>query len=443
MNTHKTLEEWFNNNKSNQITVEQIIPDKLQAYYSQQSLNDINIPHYSNWSKDNYGLMIKFFKPLDDEEYIPFAWTSTQPEEAIDFYKRKNAQDVYGEKLRNLGNGNLYDNYYRLLQHFICESIDFELYDIVIASRIAKKREKNETFKIYSDGYSIMDENGQYSFLYEGDNKFHHGNEELGCTDIQLATFAQARIDDDSITIPYNFQYCVNEQNELLLEKNYKEIQKELLYNDKLRNYFKRYPQKDNRAYYYKEACSRIGMMCPNFDTYNCKLEEEYIYIIESLTGINLAFHYTKYYTQIKKFLSSQMPEEKISALLLWVLDEFIDMPIVFTRNQLLKEFMEPIIFFNTEIETGLVCAKKILSNINKKNITTWNELFELMHTPKIFETTKKIKCNIEQQIQDNRDNKYPFLFIEKDIMVDVNQEDFATVFQHIITKKTFNYNIN
>lgn len=443
MNTQKLLNEWFNNNKSYQITVEHFIPSKLQTYWSHHCLNDINIPHYSNWSKENYGLMIKIFTPLDDEEYIPFAWTSKQPEEAIEFYKRKNAQNVYGETLRKLGDGNLYDNYYRLLQHFICESIDFELYDIGVATRIFKKRAEKEKFRIYSDGFTIMDENGQYSFLYEGDNKFHHGNEELGCTDIQLATFAQARIDDDSITIPYNFQYCVNEKNELLLEKNYKEIQKELLYNDKLRNYFKRYPQKNKRAYYYKEACGRIGMMYPDFNTYNCKLEEEYIYIIESLTGINLAFHYSKYYTQIKKLLSSQMPEEKISALLLWVLDEFIDMPIVFTRNQLLKEFMEPIVFFNDKIETGLCCAKKVLSSLNKDISIIWDDLFKSMNNQKWVEATKKIECNIKQQIQDNRDNEYPFLFVENDMLTEVNQEDFATVFQHIITKKTFNYNIH
>lgn len=76
------------------------------------------------------------------------------------------------------------------------------------------------------------------------------------------------------------------------------------------------------------------------------------LFMAEYLTGINLCMIYTKYYGIIfekKEF------NENIRRLLLEIFDEFMEMPNVFSRVQIVKEFMEPAIFFEQPIEKQLI----------------------------------------------------------------------------------------
>lgn len=444
MQVQKNILDWIESKQEEDIITEEIVISKLEKYYSEHFSYEY-IPHYLHWTKDNYGVPMKIFHKRYDDEPIPIVWTENQNLSTIivEYCRRQSAKRTYEDELRKLAEGNPYNNYYQLLSEIISHSEEFLLYDTRIATRIARKRESANVIKIFCKNCEIMENNQNCDWIWKQEFKiFPGGKNEIGTSE-EFASRAKAQLQNTSVIFPYKFSNEVTNKNELLLEEHYKDLQMSLIYNDKLRILFNKDSQHNLKLFLYKDACKRLRSLYPELDGYNIEQREEYVYLIEKLTGINLAFTYTKYYTQIKKMLHGTMPNKMIEGVLLGILDDFIDMPNLLTRSQIVKEFMESILFFNDDIMKRLCYLKESTFKLSLQLNAKWKNFNERTNDTNLFYEIEGLSFDIQQKILDVRKSENPFLFIATNHIKRFVSKDFATVFRYTIKRLTSNYNIN
>lgn len=444
MQIQENISHWIESKQEEDIIIEEVVFNKLKEYYSKH-FSYTYIPHYLNWTKDKYGipLMKLFFKQYEDEP-LPIPWIKDPnlSKTILEYYRRQSAKRTYEEELLKLGEGNAYRNYYKLLSKLISLSKEFLLYDASVSFRFETKRKQNGFLKISSNGHQILENKMICDWIWNLHLKLFPGrNNELG-TKRDFAKYAQRRLQDKSVIFPYTFAYEVTTNDELLLENYCKEFQISLIYNDKLRTLFKNNPEQDLGVFLYEDACTRIKPLFPELNIYDTEAREEYIYIIERLTGINLAFCYTKYYTRIKNMLYGTMPNEMIEGILLAILEDFIDMPNILTRTQILKEFMEPILFFDDDIMKRLCYMKESTFELNLQLNKTWKTSIQELFRQNIFNEFENIHSDIKQKIKDTAKNETPFIFIETTHNNELCPKDFSIVFRHTIKRLILNYSI-
>lgn len=444
MNILGNITTWIDSHQEEDITIEEVVFQKLKKHYS-KLFSYTYLPHYLNWTKDNCGipLMKIFFKENEDESLpIPWAKEPILSKTIMEYSRRQSAKRTYEEELLKLGDGNPYRNYYKLLSDLIISSKEFLLYDAIVSSRFEKKRKQTNILKISSNGKQILENGLDCDWIWKLQLKlFPDRNNELG-SDKEFATYARKRLQNKSVVFPYNFSYEVTTNDELLIENYCKELQMSLIYDDKLRTLFKNNPKQDLGVFLYENACKRTKPLFPNLKTYDIESREEYIYIIEKLTGINLAYCYTKYYTRIKEMLHGTMPNEMIEGILLSILEDFIDMPNILTRTQVVKEFMEPILFFNDDIMKRLCYLKESSFKLNLKLNNTWETSIQNLFKQDVLNELENLHFDMKDKIKNNAETETPFIFIETTHNNELCPKDFAIVFRHTIKRLILNYNI-
>ena len=435
------IKRWIEDNEETEmVNLQELAYEKLQEYYKLNRRDFVDrIPHYKSWEKPQYGVLFPIFTKVENK-ITPFQYK----ERSVDYYIKEYAKQVYEKEFFEVGKQNEYNTYYGLLREVLCELPEVILFDICIDYRCKTKRKQGKTIRLYYDDYMIQENGGECDWIHNSRHKVSYGNDAKYCTKEQFVDLAKKKAEEKS-SFPYEFDYkFIND--ELVLEENFKEIQRELIYNDKLKNYYKDEPNRDEKTYYYDEACGRIEKMYPEptvFSGMSVYEQEEYVYIIEKITGINLAYCYTHYFTKIKeKLLGENVDGERAEAILLWVLDEFVDMPNVLARVQLVKEFMEPIIFLDKNVENKLCYLKEQLRKMKVSFNMQWGAIYSSSNIDNMMEFIEEIPFDMDDVIYYKETEKLPHIYAKYIYDDELGKGDFAIVFQHIIEKINFNYSI-
>lgn len=88
------------------------------------------------------------------------------------------------------------------------------------------------------------------------------------------------------------------------------------------------------------------------------------LYVSEWLTGLNLCMLCTKYYHILSK---RKEYDKNMKETLILLFREFAELPNVFSRIQIVKEFMEPVIFFENDTKKQLTVIRNVVKNIGKR----------------------------------------------------------------------------
>ena len=444
-NIQENFQNWLDNNFETDISIANHVFYKLENFYLSHRNHKRNcIPHYYNWDKPNYGIPFPIFKKSPNNS-LHF-----QPElKDIHYYVKQHAKQVYEKEFYELSENTQHKTYYSLLTEILCDSPEMLLLDISIDYRCNKKQKSENFIRLYCDHNTIIEKTQNIekpcNWISRKNLRITYG-ELKKITTYDFTAFAQQRIKKENISFPYSFKYSAT-NDELILGENYKEIQRELIYNDKLRNYFKTDFLSDDKAFFYEEACKRIKKMYPEpseFASYSISEQEEYVYIIEKITGINLAYCYTQYYSQIKKILlDREISKERTEALLLWVLDEFIDFPNVLTRTQIVKEFMEPLLFLDENIEEKLCHIKEETRQLKIYLNLKWKAIYSSDDIDTICKNVVAMDFDIDDLIKYNKKDVFPVIFAKYICKNKIVTTDFAIVFRHILKKINLNNIIN
>lgn len=81
-------------------------------------------------------------------------------------------------------------------------------------------------------------------------------------------------------------------------------------------------------------------------------------YLIEYLTGVNLCMEYARYYDTIEEKSRNKNEDRKYLDRIFWYLCE---MPNVFSRFQIMKDFMDSVLLFDNEITEQLVIIGNLM----------------------------------------------------------------------------------
>lgn len=445
LHIQEELQNWLGNNFEEDISILNLVFSKLESFYSEHRNHKIKcIPHYYNWAKPNFGIPFPIFTKSKNSP-LPF---QANPR-GIHYYIEQHAKQVYEKEFLELSEITPYKTYYSLLTEILCRSPEILLLDIYIDYRCNKKQKSENLIRLSCDHNTVIEKIQNTAkpchWISRKDLKITYGKLKKIST-YDFIAFAQQRLKKENISFPYDFRYSVTD-DELILGENYKEIQRELIYNDKLRNYFKINFQSDDKAFFYEEACKRIQKMYPEpseFSSYSISEQEEYVYIIEKITGINLAYCYTQYYSRIKKILLDQeLSKERIESLLLWVLDEFIDLPNVLTRTQIVKEFMEPLLFLDENTEEKLCHIKEEARQLKIYLNLKWKAIYSSASIDTIHKNVAAMDFDLDDLINYNNQEAFPIIYANYIYNSEINTTDFAIVFSHILKRVNFNYIIN
>ena len=156
-----------------------------------------------------------------------------------------------------------------------------------------------------------------------------------------FAKYIKKVVEEEPIAFLEQYKISVDERNQSLILKNANvDFQLALLFYPEFRKLF----QKNVRCKYDYQSMVNIirnvGMMSKisNVD------KVLNLYVSEWLTGLNLCMMYTKYYSIL---LQKKECDKDMKDTLILLFREFAELPNVFSRIQIVRELMEPVIFLN------------------------------------------------------------------------------------------------
>lgn len=476
MNTTKKLCKWLH--KPTSIKTSRIVIQKIKKLYKEQGIHDIDIfPHHTFWNRKHYGVKVPIFRKLTDswedqqyseyiesmEEYyldrLPVAHKNLSKKESKELFlaalkKNKKEREIYRkgqalskyiEVFEKLKMGNCFENYCDLITTIIGDSQEYLLYDIIVDQKCEQQRADLGELNLELSYGKVMDIDD--NSICEWFDKAHLIYYDMGSSLSEKTAFEQfARNRINEISFPYKFKMYADKKV-VTIEKAYKEIQLELIYSTALRNLFKR--RKYNgilsaglSMYKFEEICERINPIFTVEISSDSEALEEYTYIIEKITGVNLAVCFSKYYTEIKRNSQNIILESQQEYLLFGILNELIDMPNVFSRIQILKEYMESVIFWTGDLTKKLYCVGNSLKNLKNSYSKDWTVAKDTFEKEKISipELLECCKFDLRENIKQKRHPSYPFIFVDTKHLHKHN--DFDIICKHIINR-IFHYNKN
>lgn len=476
MNTSKELCKWLH--KPTYIKTSSIVIREIKKYYKKRDITDIGIfPHYTFWNKRHYGIKVPIFRKLtdswEDEQYIKFVdnkkeyYLSRLPTEQNNLsekerrkrflaslgenkkirktYQKGQALSKYIEVFEKLEMGSCFENYCDFITTIIRNEWKYLLYDIIVDQKCEQRRATLGELNLEYSYDNVRDINTKTIcdwFKNSGLNFYDRGS--TSSDQKAFEKFAKTRIDE--ISFPYKFK--MNAAQKLVtIENAYKEIQLELIYSQDLRKLFKPRKYNGNRSdglsmYKFKEICDRIKPIFTKEISSNHDQLEEYTYIIEKITGVNLAICFSKYYSVIRKNSRDIIPESEQEFLLYGILDELIDMPNVFSRIQILKEYMEPVLFWTGDLTKKLREVGKSLRDLKNIFSKEWIAIKDTLEKEQIPTHTILECCSFDfrESIKHKTHPSYPFIFVNTKHLQKHN--DFDMICKHII-EKIYNFSTN
>lgn len=114
-------------------------------------------------------------------------------------------------------------------------------------------------------------------------------------------------------------------------------------------------------------------------------------FMAERLTGVNLCMQFSKYYNLLSQEEVFKYNKD-IECLLIRIFNLFLKMPNIFSRIQIMREFMEPVIFFNRETEKQLILINNLVSRLVKNYIKSYKKVLLVIKKQKLNED-KEMQC--------------------------------------------------
>lgn len=291
---------------------------------------------------------MRYIEKLDEDSDASYAKT---------FYKKQ--ADVIMQRLS-------VENYYKMLTQIIMKYSEYWLGDMEIAREFIEYRREVSPIRVaYKSGlekpYDI--ETGKVCTWFQwGINDILSSNVSLS-DKTNYAKKAEKRIKDEKVFFPFKFNNYVDNEKAVIYEGMFLQLQSNMIYDDKLRNLFKEkdiasdvtldnFADKLNNIkkspkYSYKNILTVLRRLENDPDIGR---EDFFLYVVEKIFRINLLLVYDRYYEKIM----DTIPDKKARAAeiqLNSILKEFIQMPNVFSRVQIVKEFMEPVLYWE-EVDT-------------------------------------------------------------------------------------------
>ncbi len=194
-----------------------------------------------------------------------------------------------------------------------------------------------------------------------------------------FAKYIKKVVEEEPIAFLEQYKISVDERNQSLILKNANvDFQLALLFYPEFRKLF----QKNVRCKYDYQSMVNIirnvGMMSKisNVD------KVLNLYVSEWLTGLNLCMMYTKYYSIL---LQKKECDKDMKDTLILLFREFAELPNVFSRIQIVRELMEPVIFFEHDIKKQLTVIRNVVRDIGERFKGMFDEIDK-----KIQKTSKK-----------------------------------------------------
>lgn len=120
-------------------------------------------------------------------------------------------------------------------------------------------------------------------------------------------------------------------------------------------------------------------------------------YLIEQVFGINLCCEFTRYYETISKLDEF---DEEVADILNHIFCSLCSMPNVFSRIQILREFMESVMLFEMDIKRQLAIINRVLKEMNQEYLENIESIINIF---KEFE--KNQKTQYFQALQSKNDS--------------------------------------
>ena len=322
--------------------------EELKNRKKEIAMKEENGNQDENDYKKYWTSFMKYIEKLDEDSDASYAKT---------FYKKQ--ADVIMQRFP-------VENYYEMLTQIIVKYSEYWLGDMEIARDFIEYRREVSPIRVaYKSGlekpYDI--ETGKICTWFQwGINDILSSNVSLS-DKTNYAKKAEKRIKDEKVFFPFKFNNYVDNEKAVIYEGMFLQLQSNMIYDDKLRNLFKEkdiasdvtldnFEDKLNNIkkspkYSYKNILTILRRLENDPDIGR---EDFFLYIVEKIFRINLLLVYDRYYEKIM----DTIPDKKARAAeiqLNSILKEFIQMPNVFSRVQIVKEFMEPVLYWE-EVDT-------------------------------------------------------------------------------------------
>ena len=393
--------------------VQNSVKEKLKRAYDIKDGMESSIPHYSIMSDPDLQI-----KPLILGR-IPERERKTQ-EIFISKEKEKILIDqcVREYYLKNIRKGEDEETFYKyfvVIKDALLEIDELWKNDYLCYLKWSKERNKFIEIQFDGESYWVIDGNEpseifEYSEWMKSKCKFPEDYSEYESE--RFIKWAEKRIKSAQKIFPIKFRYSINhENNTLRLEDVCKFIQLESLFNPSILRLYKvknkdtsekkLSERKDSylgKQYTYLEMKKRLEEIGKN----NC-IDQEDIYgmLVEKMTGgllcDNFLYYYNEIYYHLERYnLPDGVDHLYVHELLLDVLNEFVEMPNVLQRRYILKELMEPVLYWKGDICKNLSYVANAAYLIKENYLEKWERMEEkefksntkLLYNEKIYKDT-------------------------------------------------------
>lgn len=339
--------------------MERAIVNQMEKHYQKSP-----IPHHSVWKKDEYKFCFTHLDTIEDKYIDINPGGIKKPEDIqIDEEQKKKQEErrrkaIYYEVMYNKNPVDIISDYYDQIKEAIENSSAFFKKDI--AYIILQELWVRSEAKVEYDADTIFDDwEREYNFL-----KFP----EIVIADADKWNkknfgYIKKRLEEKGI---FPYQYKLEQNNEekqcFRMQEANLEFQIALIYYPEFRSVCLGNKQVEYSFKIMNEVIKNINRI---LETENTNDIEEMIfpYLVERIMGVNLCLEFVRYYETI---VGLEKGKSNIKVYLRDIFKKFCTMPNVFSRVYILKELLEPVIFFDQERETQLIKIKKVVNEMNK-----------------------------------------------------------------------------
>lgn len=271
---------------------------------------------------------------------------------------------------------NDFSSYYKGIQQTIMSSPAFLKYDLPYILLQSLWLDISENCLLNQEMLSIWEE--KYEFL-------DFPNMVTRDTEKSNRKYFKYMKEKSSTKFPYSYKFEENGNGKFYIQKANIEIQLALIFYKPFR---KLYSENGRKAYEFekiKEIIGKIEKMVQDNENEEEKEIEKMLfpYLIEKVFGINLCCEFTQYYEAISKLDEF---DDEVANSLNHIFCLFCSMPNVFSRIQILREFMEAVILFGRNIKRQLIIIDRLSKEMNSEYLENTEKIINIF---KEFEKTK------------------------------------------------------
>ncbi len=387
--------------------IEATIANSMKSAYQKSANGKVIVPHYSAWRTEKYRFLFTHLDEIE-EAYIKIPEKIEKAEDIqIDEVQREKQEKERVQRQYMKAIDNDFGRYYQNIYETIVKSPLFFEADItyILLQELWIESGKSqifddEVFELWNDDYGDF----------------------LDC--FQKKETAPIKYMGDQLrkpgVIPY--YYIIehednNEKQEFKMTMANLEFQIALIYYEKFR-----------------DLCHGTKKVSYDFETVDKIIEnihkmiEEIIeetesmvfpYMVEKITGMNLCLEFSRYYRIITRLENGK---KDIKNHLLHIFNTFCVMPNVFSRAYILKELLEPVIFFDKDrnrqliiIENRVKQMRKIFSEYVEAIIHAFKQMPKNVRNKYLEEVQKSYRL-LKQDMRPIFKEDHHYLFIKSQL---------------------------